>query len=145
MNHINTCSFQSLSFFPCPTITWEDNTQLSLHYRGSQSNKYGIPISSFSFWFSLWPMCRWWDRLACFILSRGGKVNALASWNMSFIWRLKSLSIDISSFHSNHLHTQYVGIHDTSQWQFLKSEIQQCHFTCVIQKKIIKQQPKTFP
>lgn len=141
MNHINICSFQSLSFFPHPSITWENNTQLSLHYRVPQSNKYGIPISSFSCQLSLWPVCRWWDRLACIILSRRCKVNALASW---IIWHLKSLSIDIS-FHLNQLHHQCVGVHDISQWQFLKSEIQQCHLTCVIQRKIIKQQPKTFP
>ena len=131
------------SLFPfSPTqVSPERTTQLSLHYRVPQSNKYGTPVSSFSCQFSLWPVCRWWDRLACFILSRRCKVNALASW---IIWHLKSLSIDIS-FHLNQLHHQCVGVHDTSQWQFLKSEIQQCHLTCVIQRKIIKQQPKTFP
>lgn len=44
-----------------------------------------------------------------------------------FIQPKKSLSICILSFHLNLICHWYTGFHNTTQQQFLKSEIQECH------------------
>lgn len=56
-----------------------------------------------------------------------GNVNVPALWNGSFIQPKKSLSICILSFHLNLTCHWYTGFHNTTQQQFLKSEIQECH------------------
>ena len=146
MNHIY--SFHSDPFLPCQIIKKQgagERMTRSYHFATEFHNLTNmelllLPLLSDTP-YSLW--CGLGNRLACLISRRGDNVNVPALWNMSFIRRLENISIYVLSCHLNLLCNRYIALQNTSQWQLLKSEIQQCHMTCVIQRKIIKQQSNT--
>lgn len=88
--------------------------------------------------------CGLWDRMDCLITPKRRQCECVCRMECVFCTTSGKHSIYVLSCHLNLLCNRYIELQNTSQWQLLKSEIQQCHLTRVIQTKIIEQQSNTF-